>query len=151
MHMYKTEKRTIIFLCVVDIKTGWEETKHWPNVESTDETDQLGRTNIIPWSRLFGLHSTGVRNEQRYCRKLQKDVRIHDLRRSKRKNYPVQEDVMQRFLHDLLLWMIMQRNVVSDIASWLTKQLSSCTKCALKLFWHVCMWHALRDQTSYGL
>ena len=36
-------------------KTGWEETKHWPNVESTSERSPFGRTNIILWPRPFGL------------------------------------------------------------------------------------------------
>ena len=34
-----------------------------------------------------------------------------------KKNYPVQGDVMQTSPHGLLIWMIMQRNVWSDIAS----------------------------------
>ena len=44
----------------------------------------FGRTNMIPWPRLFGLHSTRMRNEHRYCGQSQKYVWIQDPCRSKR-------------------------------------------------------------------
>ena len=57
-------------------KAGWEETQSGPNVDNTHERPWFGRTNIIPWPCLFGLHPTRMRNEQRYCGKLQKYVWI---------------------------------------------------------------------------
>ena len=44
-----TEKKDYSCLCTwTDIISGWEETQHRPNVESTDERRRFGRTNIIP-------------------------------------------------------------------------------------------------------
>ena len=37
-----------ISVYVDDIKTGWKDTKHCSNVESIDETNRFGPTNIIP-------------------------------------------------------------------------------------------------------
>ena len=68
------EKCTIL-VCVWS-KTGWKDTKHWPNVESTCERSRFGRTDIILWPCLFGLHSARMSNEQRYCGQLQKYVWI---------------------------------------------------------------------------
>ena len=79
--LFVTGKRTILVCVCGRHETGWEETKHWPKVECTHETSRFGRTNIILSPRLFGLHSTRVRNEQRCCRQLQRDVWIQDLRR----------------------------------------------------------------------
>ena len=39
------------------IKTGWKEAELESNTESTDERHWFGRTNIVPWQRVFGLHS----------------------------------------------------------------------------------------------
>ena len=52
------EKGLFFFVYVDDIK---------PNVESTDERSRFGRANIIRGPRLFGLHSTRLRNKHRYC------------------------------------------------------------------------------------
>ena len=53
-----TEKKDYSCLCMwTKKKTDWEETKHWPNVESTYKRSRFGRTNILPWPSLFGLHS----------------------------------------------------------------------------------------------
>ena len=70
-------------ICVwVRFKTGWEETQHWPNVESICGRSRFGRTNIFLWPRLFGLHSTRMRNKQRYCWQLQNHVWIQNFSRS---------------------------------------------------------------------
>ena len=91
-----------------------------------------------------------------------------------KKNYLVQGDVMQTSLHGPMIWKVTQRNVWSVTARWLTKQLSSfsmsqlhalitikskknwdllenCQNYALEFCWKVCTWHALVDQTFYGL
>ena len=38
---------------------------------------------------------------------------------------------MQTSLHGPMIWKVMQRNALSGIASWRTKQLSNCTKLEL--------------------
>ena len=51
-----------LFLSVYvdDIKQGWKETKYQSDVESTHEGRWFGKTNIIPWPCLFGLHSKSM-------------------------------------------------------------------------------------------
>ena len=44
----KREKRTTLVCVCVRYKTGWKETKHWPNVESTSERSRFWRNNILP-------------------------------------------------------------------------------------------------------
>ena len=91
-----------------------------------------------------------------------------------RKNYLVQNTLKQTFPHGPMTWKVMQRNARSDIASWLTKQPSSCTKSQLhaltitnsrkkkwdllencekyahKLLWNACIWLVLVDLIFYG-
>ena len=70
------EKR-IILICVCGWhKIGWKETKSWSDLESTQQRSRFGRTNIFSWSCLLGMHSTTMRNKQRYCGQLQNHVRI---------------------------------------------------------------------------
>ena len=75
-------KRTILIGVCGRYKTGWKETKHWPNVEGIDEASRFWSTNIIPWPCLFGLYSTRMSKKQGYCRQLQKYVRIKELKKS---------------------------------------------------------------------
>ena len=57
----------------VDIK---KETKHWSDVESTQQRSRFGRTNIFPGSCILGMHSKTMRSEPQYCGPLQNHVRI---------------------------------------------------------------------------
>ena len=45
-------------------------------METTQQRSRFGRTNIFPGSCVLGLHSTTMRNKQRYCGQLQNHVRI---------------------------------------------------------------------------
>ena len=78
------------------------------------------------------------------------------------------------FLHGLMIWLVMQRNVWNDIVSWQTRRHNNSTKCllhvsmtttskkkkwnmlenchkyALKLFWNAYIWHVLDDLIFYG-
>ena len=100
--LFVHREKTILVCVCGRHKTGWKETKSWPNVESTHERRWFGRTNILPWPRLFGLHSTRVRNKLRYCRQLQIYVRIQDLCWSKRKATFLWESWRKHFL--MVLW-----------------------------------------------
>ena len=102
MFFVKREKRTILVRVFGRYKTGWEETKHWPNVARTYGRSWFGWTDIIPWPRSFDLHSTRMRNKQRYCAQLQKYVWIQDLRRSKRRATLFRETWRKHFL--MVLW-----------------------------------------------
>ena len=48
-----------------------------------------------------------------------------------KKNYFIQGNLTQSFPHGPVIFKVMQRNVWSDIASWRTKRLNSCTKSQL--------------------
>ena len=78
-------------------QTGWKETKQRPNVESTFGRSRFGRAKIIPWPRLFGLHSM-----RRCCGQLQKYVWNQDLRRSQRKATLVKETWSKHYL--MVVW-----------------------------------------------
>ena len=77
------------------------------------------------------------------------------------------------FLHGLMTWLVMQRNVWNDIVSWQTRRLNNsakyllhasmtttsnkkwnllenCHKFALKLFWNAKTWQDLDDLIFYG-
>ena len=78
------------------------------------------------------------------------------------------------FRHGPLTWLVMQRNVWSDIVSWQTRRLNnstkyllhasmittskkkkwnpweSCQKYGLKLYWNVDTWHVLEDPIFHG-
>ena len=58
------------------------------------DVDLVEPTSFL-WPYLFGLHSTGMWNEQRYCGKLQRPVWIKDLRRSNRNDTLFKEDFTQ--------------------------------------------------------
>ena len=61
---------------VDDIKIGWKETKHWSDVETTQQRSRFRRTNIFPWSCILGMHSKTMWNKQRCCGQLQNHVWI---------------------------------------------------------------------------
>ena len=74
---YSYTLKKVILICVCGWhKIGWKETKHWSDVESTQERSRVERTNIFPWSCICGMHSTIMPNKQRYCDKLQSHVWI---------------------------------------------------------------------------
>ena len=78
------ERKDYSCLCMWMTWNGWEERKHWPDVEHTHERSWFGRADIIPWPCLFGLLTTRMPNNQRYCRQLQIYVWIQNLCRSNR-------------------------------------------------------------------
>ena len=111
-----------------DKKTGWKETKYRPNVENAHEKRWFGRPDIIPWPRLFRVHSKRMSNKQRCCRQKQKYVGIQDFCWGFGESFLILRNLAQTFPYGSMTWKVMQRNVWSDIASWRTKRLNSCTK-----------------------
>ena len=76
MSLCTSWKRTILICVCGWHKIGWKETQYWSDVESTQQRSWFGRTNIFPWSCILGMHSTTMRNKQRYCGQLQNHVWI---------------------------------------------------------------------------
>ena len=72
--LIRTPPKRIILICVCGI--GWKETKHWSDVESTQQRSRFGRTNIFPGSCIPGVCSKTMWNKQRYCWQSQSHVRI---------------------------------------------------------------------------
>ena len=92
------EEGLLLSVYVDDIKLAGKKQKHWPTVENTCERSRFGRTNILLWPRLFGLHSKRMRNEQRYCGQLQKCLSPKSLM-ERQKSYLVQGNLTQTSLH----------------------------------------------------
>ena len=75
--LVRTPSIRVILICVCGChKIGWQETKHWSNVQITQQKSRFGRTNIFPGSCILGMHSTTMPKKQRYCGQLQNHVRI---------------------------------------------------------------------------
>ena len=94
----------------------------------TFERRLSGTTDIIPWPRLFGLHSKRVSNKQRFCRQFQEHVRIPESLLELQKSYLIPRNLALTFPHGPMIWKVMQRNVWNDIVSWPTRRLNNATK-----------------------
>ena len=57
------QKGLFLSVYVDDIKIGWKETKHWSDVENTQQRCRFGRTIIFPWSCLLRMHSKTMWNK----------------------------------------------------------------------------------------
>ena len=79
------QKGLFLSVYVDDIKIGWKETKHWSDVENTQQRCRFGRTIFFPWSCLLGMHSKTMWNKQRSCGQLQNHVWIANFRGVNRK------------------------------------------------------------------
>ena len=62
-------------------------------MENTQQRSRLGRTNIFLGSCIFGLHSTTMRNKQRYCGQLQNHVRIANFLRERVEKLPFPQNL----------------------------------------------------------
>ena len=89
-------------------KTDSEESKHWPNMESTWERSRFGRANIIFRSLLITLYSTRMRNE---------DI-VEDYRNM------FQSRISAGFKEQLPCW-----KLDSDISSWSYNMEGHAKKC----------------------
>ena len=75
----------------------------------------FGRTNIIPWLHLLGLHSKRMKNQQRYC------WQFSTISAGATGKLPARWDLMRTYLHGPMTWEVMQRSTWKDIANWRTK------------------------------
>ena len=149
-------RRTILVCVCGRLRTGWEETNHWPNVESTCERRWFGRTDIVTLSQT----SKDIVDN---CRNMLESR----LSSGAVEKLPYSETLAQTDLHGPMIWKVMQRNAWNDTANWRTEQFNSCTKSqrhlknkwdllenwqkfAHKLFLNVHSWHVLEDPIFYG-
>ena len=128
--------------------------------------------SLIMFFFFLGYTEKTLWNKQKDCGQLKKHVRIANFRGETWKKFHSLKIFV--FLHGLMIWKVMRRNVWSDIVSWQTRRISNSTKyllpapmtttskkkkcnllenChiyALKLFWNACTWHELEDLIFYG-
>ena len=131
------EKRLFLSVYVDDINFAGKKQNLDPMWKVLSKEGRFGRTNIFLGSCILALHSTKMRNKQRYCGQLQNHVRIADFCWGIQRNYHSLNIFV--FLHGLMTWLVMQRSVWNDIVSWQTRRLSNSTKYLL---------HALMTTTS---
>ena len=128
------EKGLFLSVYVDDLKLSRKEQNTDPMWKTTHERRLFGRTDIIPRPRLFWLHSTRMRNKQRYCGQIQNHVRISNFSRREQKRklpYSLRKNLTRTFLHGPMTWKVMERNAWSFFANWRTKQLNNNTKSQL--------------------
>ena len=126
-----TVKKGYSYLCLWMTSNWLERNKTLTQCGKSHERSRFGRTNIFPWQRLFGLHSTRFRNEQRYLWTITEMCLNPGFLHEQHKSYPVQEDLTHISLHGPMIRKVMHRNVWSDIAGWRLQQPSNCTKSQL--------------------
>ena len=125
--LIRTPWKRVILICVCGWhQIGWKETKHWSDVESTQQRSRFGRTNIFPWSCIPGMYSKTMWNKQRYCWQLQNHVWIQNFRRNNWTNYHARKFCV--FLRGPTTWKVMPRHVWNDIVSFRTKRLNNSSK-----------------------
>ena len=79
--LFRSQRERIILVCFCGrYQNVRKETKSGPNVEDIYERSWFGRTNIILWPCLFGLHSTRMQYKQTYSGQFQGYVWIQDVR-----------------------------------------------------------------------
>ena len=149
--LIRTPSKRVILICVCGWhQIDWKETKYWSDVESTQQRSRFGRTMTITEPCLN-----------------------HELPRVELKNYHALRIFV--FLHGLMVWNVMPRNVWNDIVSWQIRrldnstkylpfasmtttsrrrnwnQLENCQKYAHRLSWNACIFHELVDLAFFGL
>ena len=173
MPICKPRKRTILVCVCGRHKSGWEETKHWPNVVSVYERRWFENQHLSLTMCIWVAFNEIAKRAEILWTITETCSNPESLQQQK-KNYLVQGNLTQTSLHGPMIWTVMQRNVWSDVENWRTKLSSNCTKSqlhalmtinskkknwnlfencqtyALKLSWNACIWHALVDQTFYG-
>ena len=122
------EKGLFLSVYVDDIKLAGKKQNLDSMWKVLNKEVDLGRTNIFLGSCILGLHSKTMRNKQRYCGQLQSSNR--EFQRREQRNYHFLKIFV--FLHGLMIWKVMQRNVWSDIVSWQTRRLNNSTKYQLQ-------------------
>ena len=143
--------KRIILICVCGWhKIDWKETKSWSDVETTQQRSRFGRTNIFPGPCVLGMHSTTMRNKQRYCGQLQNHV----------PNFCGREYINYHslkifvFLHGLMTWLATKyplhasMTITSKKKNW--NLLDNCHMYALKLCWNDFIWQELDNLIFYG-
>ena len=123
----ESRKRTVLVCACGRHKADWKDTKYCSNLKNVSERSRLSRIKNIFSSCLFGLHSTRMRSEQRYCENY-RDMNESRISAGVTQSCIVQEGLTHIFPQNFMISMKMQKNVWSDATIWRTKQVSDYTK-----------------------
>ena len=108
------------------LKIVWKEQNLDPMWKVLNKEVDLGE----PTSFLDHVYLGGTQRkceiEQRFCRQLTEPCSNREFQRSEQKNFHSLK--IFTFLPGLMTWLVMQRNVWSDIVSWQTRRLNNSTK-----------------------
>ena len=106
MLICKAGKGTIPIRACGRSKIDWEETKHWPNVESTFERSWFGRANICVY---LGCTQRECQTSKDFVDNYRNMLNPQSLQEIKR-CYFIRRNLTRSFLHGPMTWKVMQRN-----------------------------------------
>ena len=109
-------------------ENGWKEAQPQSNVEGIDEIGRSGRTDIVSWPCVLGMHSTWMQVERNYYWGIQKMFESQISADATKKLLGWEEIPREHQALGVMMWKVMRRNAWNDIANWRTKRLSSCMK-----------------------
>ena len=150
------KQRIFYSLFVDDMKFDWKKAEYGSHVEEI-ETCGSRRTNIISWSRLFGIYSSWAQNEREYYWTKKRNVWITNLL-PQLKSHQDGRNLTQRRSHVPTTWKDMRKSTKKETVNWQKKvstlvsrrrnrnQLDNCQNYAHNLSWDACIWHE-RKQT----
>ena len=124
--LIRTPWQRAILICVCGWhQIGWKETKHWSDVEITQQRSRFGRVQHLSLI-MFSLGCTQRQCDisKKYCWQLQGHVLNHEFPRLELKNYHTRKIFV--FLRGLMIWKVMPRNVWNvncELANKTTQQL----------------------------
>ena len=166
--LIRTPRKRIILFCVCGWHPlGWKETKHWSDVESTQQRE--------PTSFLDHVFLGCTQRQCEISKHIVDNYRnMFESRISAGATEKLPCSEIFEFLRGPTIWRVMPRNVWNDIVSWRTKRLNNsakyqlhalmtiiskkknwnpwedCRKYAFKLFWNAFSWHVLEDLIFHG-
>ena len=129
----REKKPFLSVLCMVDdIKTGWEKTERWPNVEKFHERRWFGRnqhhsSTMFFWVAIKDKCEISKNIVDNYRNMFESRIFLV-LWKNYQKREPQGSVTPTLSHHAPMTWKVMQRNVWKDIASWRTKQPNNYTK-----------------------
>ena len=90
-------------------------------MESAYDRRWFGRTDIVPWPCLIGLHSTRVSNNSRYCGHWNTCLNPKSLQELLKRLFFLR-NLAQIFSHGPMMWKVMKRNAYCELANRTTQQ-----------------------------
>ena len=120
MSLCTSSKRLFLSVYVDDIKLAGMKQNLDPMWKLLDKEVDLGEPTSFLDHVFLGCTQRTMWNKQKYCGQLQNHVRIAEFQRREQKNFHSLKIFV--FLHGLMIWKVMQRNVWSDTVSWPTRR-----------------------------